>query len=223
MIPKNKIKRIKGNITSECKECLGDGCHKCKVKCSRLDRYASSGIPVEYWMHSFKNFSGDKKFKKAILEEISDIDEFYDTGMSIGLYGNLGTGKTYTACCILKIAVLSGYSCMYTTMADVVNTILSSSSDTSQYFKSLMEQDFLVIDEFDSRWIFPSEKTEQIFGSSLEYILRARFQNQLPTIICSNNDDIDQILGGFFSKSFKSLRSKYMKTFCVGGKDFRRL
>ena len=222
MIPKNKIKRLKKKVVLGCKECDGEGCTKCNLKCSRIDKYSASGVPVEYWMLSLKNFSGDENFKNAILKEVSDIDSFYDSGMSLAFHGNLGTGKTYTACCIIKIAALSGYSCLYTTMADVVNTILSPSTDTKTYFNILMEKDFLVIDEFDSRWIFPSEKSEQVFGSSLEYILRTRFQNQLPTIICSNNEDIDQILGGYFAKSFKSLRNKYMKTFCVGGKDFRR-
>ena len=82
--------------------------------------------------------------------------------------------------------------------------------------------DFLVIDEFDSRWIFPSERAEQMFGSSLEHILRMRFQNSTPTILCSNSPDIDTVLTGKFAKAFRSLRSKHLKVACVGGKDFRR-
>ena len=85
-----------------------------------------------------------------------------------------------------------------------------------------MNYDFLVIDEFDSRWIFPSEKAEQMFGSSLEHILRMRFQNGTPTILCSNTPDVDSILCGDFGKAFKSLRSKHMELVYVGGVDFRR-
>ena len=40
--------------------------------------------------------------------------------------GGLGTGKTYTACCILKRAITSGYTGLYTTMADVVANMLSN-------------------------------------------------------------------------------------------------
>ena len=218
----NKLKRLKLKVTKECKACSGSGCSDCLSKADRISKYSECGIPVEYWMLSFKNFSGDNHFKEIIKKDIENILDFYDSGLSYLFSGNLGTGKTYAACCLLKVAALSGFSCHYTTMAEAVNTILSSSTDSKKYFSMLISQDFLVIDEFDSRWIFPSEKTEQVFGSSLEYILRTRFQNQLPTILCSNNDDVDQILGGYFAKTFKSLRSKYVKVIYVGGKDFRR-
>lgn len=221
MIPINKLERIKKNIKKACKNC-NSGCIKCELKCSRLDKYALSNIPVEYWTKSFKDFEGDKNFKKIIRDRMMDIDSLYDSGKSLIFSGNLGTGKTYTACCFLKLAVTNGYSGLYTTMADVVANMLSSSVDTSRYYSELISKDFLTIDEFSSHWIFPSERAEQTFGTSLEYVLRTRFQNQLPTILCSNDNDIDQIFGGFFAKSFKSLRSRHVDVFLVGGKDYRR-
>ena len=93
---------------------------------------------------------------------------------------------------------------------------------TYKYYKNLVGADFLVIDEFSSHWIFPSEKSEQLFGSSLEFVLRTRFQNQLPTILCSNDSDVDDIFGGFFAKSFRSLRNHHVELYVVGGKDYRR-
>lgn len=222
MIPKTKINRVKQKIKENCKECVGTGCSICLSKMSRMDRYALSNIPVEYWNLSFKDFSGDSKFKNLIRLKIENISDLYDNGKSFMFSGGLGTGKTYTACCILKIAVTSGYTGLYTTMAGVVANMLSKEVDTAKYYNELLEKDFLVIDEFSSHWIFPSEKAEQLFGTSLEYVLRTRFQNQLPTILCSNNDDVDQIFGGFFAKSFKSLRSHHIELYVVGGKDFRR-
>ena len=222
MVPAKKLDRYKAKVKRQCKTCAGNGCPKCTGKQNRIDKYASCNIPIEYWELSFKDFSGDQKFKKIISKYLANIDSFYDNGKSLMFSGGLGTGKTYTACCILKIAVVSGYTGQYTTMADIVANILSSDFDTSKYYKHLLSKDFLVIDEFDSRWIFPSEKSEQIFGSSLEYILRTRFQNNLPTILCSNNDNVDNIFGGYFARSFKSLRSKHIELHIVSGKDFRR-
>ena len=222
MIPRKKIEAKKQQIVSSCKLCEGEGCTTCSSKANRMDKYANAGIPVEYWSKSFKNFSGDQNFKKMIADKISNIDKTYDDGKSLMFIGSLGTGKSYSASCILKKAVVSGYTGLYVTMADVVANILSSQVDTSKYYKNLVGSDFLVIDEFSSHWIFPSEKSEQIFGSSLEYVLRTRFQNQLPTILCSNDSDVDEIFGGFFAKSFRSLRSRHVELYVVGGKDFRR-
>ncbi len=222
MIPKTKIERIKDKIKESCKDYKGEGCSVCSSKMIRLDRYALSNIPVEYWNLSFKDFSGDANFKKLIKPKMEDINKIYDDGKSYMFVGGLGTGKTYTACCILKRAITSGYTGLYTTMADVVANMLSNDVSTAKYYNELLGKDFLVIDEFSSHWIFPSDKAEQLFGTSLEYVLRTRFQNQLPTILCTNNEDVDQIFGGFFAKSFKSLRTHHIQLYMVGGKDFRR-
>jgi DNA replication protein DnaC len=222
MIPKNKLDRLKEKTISSCTTCRGETCQSCLSKASRLDKYYMADIPVEYWPLSFKDFSGDSNFKNIIKEKMKNIDELYDNGKSFIFAGNLGTGKTYTACCVLKRAVSTGYSGLYTTMADVVANILSREYDTAKYYAELVGRDFLVIDEFSSHWIFPSEKAEQLFGTSLEYVLRTRFQNQLPTILCTNDNDVDKIFGGFYAKSFKSLRSHHVELYMVGGKDYRR-
>ncbi len=222
MIPEKKLNFLKKNIREECSECMGDGCVKCRKKISRITKYAVAGIPIDYWLLPFKNFSGDPNFKKAISSRIRNIDGLYAKGESLGFVGNLGTGKTYAACCLIKKAIVSGYEAKYVNMSDVVNGLVSKSSDNSQYLSELMNVDFLVIDEFDKRWVFPSEKSEQLFGQTLEHILRSRFQNQMPTILCSNTENIDDVLSDDFSRAFSSLRQQYMKIFIVAGRDFRK-
>ena len=222
MIPRKKFDVKKQDARRGCKKCNGDSCIVCEAQASRIEKYAQANIPVEYWNKSFKKFSGDENFRKAIALKIKNIDKVYEDGKSLMFIGSLGTGKSYSASCILKRAVAAGYTGLYVTMADVVANILSSQVDTSKYYKNLVGADFLVIDEFSSHWIFPSEKSEQLFGSSLEFVLRTRFQNQLPTILCSNDSDVDDIFGGFFAKSFKSLRNHHVELYVVGGKDYRR-
>lgn len=222
MIPKSKIEFLKEKFRRECEKCGGAGCGSCNSKISRILKYAEANIPIDYWMLAFKNFKGDKKFKELMREHIKDMDTFYGEGRSFAFVGNLGTGKTYVASAILKRAIISGYSAKYAQMAEVVNSLLSSNVDSATYLERLLEVDFLVIDEFDARWVFPSEKSERMFGSTLEYILRTRFQNHMPTILCSNTEDIDQVLADDFSRSFSSLRNQYMEVIYVAGKDFRK-
>lgn len=222
MIPRKKIDLKKKDAVRNCSECSGESCKKCYSKKLRIDKYANANIPVEYWDKSFKSFSGDENFKKLITSKLKNIDSLYSEGKSMIFVGTLGTGKSYTASCILKRAIVAGYTGLYVTMADVVANILSVEVDTAKYYNRLLGADFLVIDEFSSHWIFPSDKSEQLFGSSLEFVLRTRFQNQLPTVLCSNDSDIDEIFGGFFGKSFKSLRSHHTELYVIAGKDYRR-
>mgnify|MGYP001323778669 CR=1 FL=1 len=215
-----KIDRLRKKLNSSC-GC--SGCRKCELKISRIKKYINAGIPAEYWNYSFKNFSGNKILKQKITEYLKDIGEMYDEGKSVLMVGTMGTGKTYSACCMLKIAIMNDFSGMYVNMVDIINNIISNNQiNSGEYIQRLLDIDFLVIDELDSRWIFPSEKTEQIFGSYMEYILRSRFQNHMPTIMCSNTQNIGDIFSGDFSKSFKSLTGHYVDTIVVAGKDFRK-
>ena len=221
MIPKNKFEFTKRKIKERC-ICQNSGCNKCRSKIGRISKYALAGIPVDYWMLAFKNFEGDKNFKKMVASYINDIDTVYEDGQSFAFVGNLGTGKTYAAACMLKKALVSGFSGQHTHMADIVRNLLSNTTDSGEYIQSLLDVDFLVIDEFDSRWVFPSEKSERMFGSTLEHLLRCRFQNGMPTILCSNTKNIDEVLSDEFARAFSSLRSKYVHTIYVAGKDFRK-
>lgn len=219
MIPDTKIAREKAKIYKEC-SCQNGSCLQCQKKTARIDRYAKSEIPVSYWNSSFKEFSGDQNFAEIFRDKIKDINSYYDNGKSLILVGSLGVGKTYSICCLLKLAIVNDYSTLYTTMADIVNRVIRDGG--GEYLQSLLEVDFLAIDELDPRWIFPSEKSEQLFGSTMEHLLRSRFQNGLPTIMCSNADDVDKIFAGNFGKTFKSLRSQHIEILYVSGKDHRR-
>lgn len=219
MIPDTKIAREKEKIYSEC-SCQNGSCINCQKKSARIDRYAMAGIPTIYWSSSFKDFVGDVNFGDLFREKLKDINKIYDQGQSMMLVGSLGVGKTYSICCLLKLAIVNDYNSIYTTMADIVNRVIKDNS--GEYLQSLLDADFLAIDELDPRWIFPSEKSEQLFGSTMEHLLRSRFQNGLPTIMCSNADDVDKIFAGHFGRTFRSLRSQHIEVLYVGGKDQRR-
>jgi len=126
------------------------------------------------------------------------------------------------ACVILKNAIVKDYSGHYTDMKTIANKLSFSASEFSEYMNKLQSVDFLVIDEVDGRWVLQSEKSERFFGSTMEFLLRNRYQNGLPTIICSNSPKLNMIFGEDFSESLDSLFSKYTKNIIVHGKDKRR-
>jgi DNA replication protein DnaC len=213
---------IQKRIINDCINCRAQGCNTCKSKFSRIKSYARANIPMDYWMLAFKDFAGDSNFKRMLSKKINNIDEMYETGKSLAFVGNLGTGKTYAAACILKKALVSDYTGQYLNMVDVINNLVSKETDNSTYLDSLINVDFLVIDEFDKRYVFPSDKAESLFGQTLEYVLRSRFQNHMPTILCSNTENLDDVFAGDFARAFSSLKSQYMNVIYVSGKDFRK-
>jgi hypothetical protein len=77
------------------------------------------------------------------------------------------------------------------------------------------------LDEVDQRF-FPSQGSQDLYGNHFEYMIRTRTQNKLPTIMCTNSEDISQIFGGEFKRSFESLNAQFVKVLRAGGKDVRK-
>lgn len=187
------------------------------------NRYAESNIPMEYWgLKMEKDFHGDSRLLEKYNEYISDLKSAYLKGQSICFAGGHGLGKTMTITCILKKASQKGFSCLYTTLSDIVNTTtFASGEDKFLSKKELVMVDFLAIDEFDSRFM-PSENAADLYARSLEGVFRTRSQNSLPTLMCTNSPNVVESFTGPLKQSIDSLMKGYIKMFPVFGEDFRK-
>lgn len=158
---------------------------------------------------------------KIYFENIIDIHKSYMNGLSYCLAGTHGVGKTLTATNILKYIVSNNFTGLYTTLSDVVSVLTTASNeDKFNARKELMEVDFLVIDEFDSRFV-STESSADLFGRTLENILRSRLQNKLPIILVTNSPNPVETFNGSLKKSLESLMNQ-VPLKVVMGKDHRK-
>lgn len=193
------------------------------VKLIAYNRYAESNIPIEYWQLKMeKNFIGDPRLKQRYDEYVADIKQSYITGSSLCLSGNHGVGKTMTVTCILKKACQKGYSCLYTTLSDIV-AVLTQAGGEDKFLarRELVLVDFLVIDEFDPRFM-ASDNAADLYARSLEGVFRARSSNKLPTLMCTNSPNVVESFHGPLKASINSLMKGYTKIFPVLGEDIRQ-
>lgn len=166
------------------------------------------------------HFEGFPKLLSKYKDVCIDLAVTYDKGTSICFAGANGLGKTMTSCCILKQAALVGYSCLYVALGDIVNLVANASNEEKFIGrKELMTVDFLVIDEFDPRWM-ATDNAADFYGRVLEDIFRARIQNRLPTFMCTNSPKVTDSFTGSLKKSIESLM-KRMEIVPVLGSDFR--
>lgn len=193
------------------------------VKLTAINRYAESNIPVEYWsLKMDRDFKGDPRLLDKFNDYTKDLYASYETMSSVCFAGNHGVGKTMTATAILKKASLKGYSCLYTTLSDIVSTMTQSSLENKyDARRELTMVDFLVIDEFDPRFM-QSENAADLYARTLESVFRTRSQNRLPTIMCTNSPNVVESFSGPLKASVDSLMKGYMKVFPVTGTDFRK-
>lgn len=232
-IPAKKVQEKLAGIIKTCDVCVKrdlkfksayDGlCSKCSVTNIAFNRYNEANIPIEYWdLKMEKDFQGYPGLKTKYEEIIEDLKSTYVNGTSICFAGSHGLGKTMTTTCILKKASQKGYHCLYTTLSDIVNVLIGApGEDKFLARRELLLVDFLVIDEFDSRFM-ASDNAADLYARTLEGVFRARSQNKLPTFMCTNSPNIVETFHGPLKQSIDSLMKGYMKTFPVLGEDFRK-
>lgn len=225
MISIRKLEMEKAEVIRLCKACDGKGCNKCWGYAAYMDRMSEAEIPVDYWRRDIKDFYGDPNFAKCVREYIGNLKQMYLSGESLCFVGHPGTGKTFAACSILKKAVEPNvgnpnyFSSYYITMVDATTKLMSPYGH--DFREKVRHYDFMVIDELDPRF-FPSEGSRDLHGNHLENILRTRVQNKLPTILCTNSEDVTQIFSGEFGRTFQSLISQFVRVLRAGGRDVRK-
>lgn len=217
-IPSKKLLDILSSIENS-----NDSIQNKTIKGLAINRYAESNIPIEYWSLKMESdFQGDKRLLESYKEYVKDLKASYLNGTSICYAGSHGVGKSLLLTCVLKKAVLKGYSCLYSTLSDIVTVVAQGLSEDKYLAKrELSMVDFLVIDEVDSRFI-PTENAADLYARSLEGIFRTRSQNKLPTLMATNSPNIVESFNGALKLSIDSLFKGYIKLFPVFGEDFRK-
>lgn len=193
------------------------------TKLTAINRYAESNIPIEYWtLKMERDFKGDPRLMAKYTDYVADVKQSYIIGDSICFAGGHGLGKTMTITCILKKATQKNYTCLYTTLSDIV-TVLTSGGGEDKFLarRELALVDFLAIDEFDPRFM-PSDNAADLYARTLEGVFRTRSSNKLPTLMGTNSPNPVESFAGSLKASIGSLMKGYVKIFSVApGGDYR--
>ena len=182
-------------------------------------RFANSNIPIGYWHLKMEDFAGSKMLSTKYKEVTANLQQTYSDGICMCFAGNHGIGKTYIVTNILKAALVKGYQCLYVTLSDIVTNAVSNDSDKYRARKELMMVDFLVIDEFDGRHM--GGAGADLYGRQLEDIFRKRWENKLPTFMCTNSISVTDAFEGPIKQSISSLMSN-AQIVSVLDRDFRK-
>ena len=210
-IPKSKLSSMISKIESSDLES--------KIQYKKLFQiYYESNIPVDYWN---KSVSKDNEILMNIYNDYSkDLKSSFIDGRSMILSGKNGVGKTTLLTFILKTAIKQDYTCFYTNLFDIVSVLTTApNQDRFNSKQILVKSDFLVIDEFDDRFIL-SNSASDLYISILETVLRTRLQNKLPIFLSTNSPNILKSINGTLQTSLESLFNK-IEQHSIFGADLR--
>lgn len=101
-------------------------------------------------------------------------------GKGLVFFGNVGTGKTFTAACIANALIDKGRPCMVTNFARLINTVSGMFEGKQEYIDSLNAFHLLVIDDF------AVERNTEYVNEIVYNIIDSRYRAGLPMIITTN-------------------------------------
>lgn len=125
-------------------------------------------------------FANDDKANDISQVAKNYVDNFEElNGLGLLLYGSVGTGKTFSACCIANALIDKGYTCLVTNFPKIVNE-LQGTFEKQEYIDKLVGFDILVIDDL------ASERRTEFMDEMVTNIIDSRYRNKKPVIITTN-------------------------------------
>ena len=147
----------------------------------RVKELRRMGFPeseMQNWTFANDDLTNEK-ITKAAQRYVENFSELRKNGKGLLLYGNTGTGKTYTACEIANALIDKGYPVLVTNFARILNT-LQGTFEKQEYIDGFNSFQLLVIDDLGIERDTAFAK-EQVYN-----VIDSRYRSGLPMIITTN-------------------------------------
>lgn len=155
--------------------------YEARKKQQALDKFHEAcGMNNKFFNASLDSDKYSKEQRNMLLDYIRDIDK----GGFLVLSGDVGVGKTYTACAIMNHLLYGTYIDM-PELRLKLNTAdrYGANVNREELLHNYARCRLLVLDEVGR---FPGRKDEE--QEVLFYLLNKRYENNRPTILCTNFD-----------------------------------
>jgi len=221
-VEERKLREIKQGLIQKYKH-LSDGDLKASHEFEVYIEMWRSNIPLKYWESEMTDLT-DSRVNEILVKYVEKLDQAISSGIGLYMYGTQGTGKTLSACLVLKEAIRRGYRVYFTMLTEVLEKYCDGRYDRdarAAFQYSILDADFLVVDDIDKGYI--SDKSTFI-DSAYDYMFRTRANRNLPIIITSNKsrEEFSGQENLAFGKSLLSIFDEHLVNVIVTGKDRRK-
>lgn len=160
----------------------------------RVKKIRSDGFPesnMQEWTFANDDMS-NSRVTNAMQRYVDNFEKMKSQGKGLLLYGNVGTGKTYSACEVANALIDKGYPVLVTNFARIINS-LQATFKKQEYIDGFNRFSLLVIDDLGI------ERNTEFAKEQVYNIIDNRYRVGLPMIITTNlsidkikkPDDID--------------------------------
>ena len=124
-----------------------------------------------------KDDGANKRLSTVARDYVDRFSDYRKKGKGLLLYGGVGTGKSFAAACICNALIDKGYSCLFTSFAELNKRIRDKDAD---YLDLLNSAHLLVIDDLGA------ERDTDYMQEIVHNIIDERCSTGKPVIVTSN-------------------------------------
>lgn len=116
----------------------------------------------------------------AMKAYVDNFADFRKSGKGLLLYGDVGTGKTFYAACIVNALIDKGYPCLMTNFSRLTNQIAGMWEGKQEYIDSLSMFALVAIDDLGV------ERDTEYMNENVTTIIDSLYRAKVPMVITSN-------------------------------------
>ena len=117
---------------------------------------------------------------RIVKDYVAHFEDSYKEGSGLIFCGNVGTGKTYAAACIVNALIDKGWRCKMTSISSIVSEMESWKVERQQILDELNDYALLVLDDIGA------ERDSDYMQAKVFDIIDARAKSGKP-LICTTN------------------------------------
>lgn len=178
---KNKIKPIKCKCREE-KIKKDEKQEEINKAYNRIDILLAKGIMDNSYL-KYDIRQDDKKNEEITYfcnRYIKNWNEMKNNGVGLLFFGNVGTGKTFHACCIANELLKRGEKICVTNFMRILNKYKNFEEDLNDTINMICNSTLLVLDDFGA------ERKTEFANEKIFEVIDFRCRKKLPTLITTN-------------------------------------
>ena len=135
---------------------------------------------MQKWTFENDMSNDDNKNIKIAKNYVKHFEDMKKDNIGLLLYGNVGTGKSYTAACIANALIDKGYRVLMANLPSIANELHSKFDGKQAYIESLNHYDVVIYDDLGI------ERNTEYMQEQVFTIIDSRYRSGKPMIVTTN-------------------------------------
>ncbi|MHC1722532.1 MAG: ATP-binding protein [Aminipila sp.] len=147
-----------------------------------IERLKSKGIQdKQILQYTFANDNNSNpKITSFMKRYVECFDEMYKTNTGLLLWGDVGNGKTFSACCIGNALLSKSVPVMITDFTKMLNKLQGMRDNRLEFIEEFNHYKLLIFDDFGA------ERSTDYALEQILYVVDQRYKNKQPVIFTTN-------------------------------------